>query len=645
MLMVSLSLKAQVNPIIDSLQNLVDGNYHDTLKTFAYSDLCWEYRLIDQQKAIKKGLKGVRLSREISYKLGEGKTLNDLSIIYIDMGKLDSAIVLLNQAKKIRQDLGDDLGVAAIHNKLGIIYQNQSELEKALKENLLALKIYEELEIPPYIAHVKNNIGNIHFRLGNYKKAIEIHTETLKIREKNEDFIGMGHSYVNLGNVYYETKRLDLAIKNYEKALKLFRQQEDDKSLSFALNNLGSFYIETKQFKKAKEYLDEALTIREKLGDIKGVCSTYIILGKLYTIQPNHNYKKAEESLKYALLLNKDIGLAINKKDIFLELSDLYKRQKKVDSAFHYYDLYSQTLQKEYQTNLNSQVSELQTIYETEKKDKENEKLARLNVEEEAKRKAAELKIANRNKWIIGIVFGSISLLFLALLIIQRNKQKAKAELQTKLDNERQKGIKAVFESQEKERTRISKDLHDGIGQQLSGLKMAWDKISTKLNKLKVAEFEELISLTNILDETAIEIRDLSHQMMPKTLKEFGLIPAIEDMLSKSFKFSSIQHEFEHFGIENGRFNENIEIGLYRISQELLNNIIKHSNATHVTFQVFKSGKKLQLLVSDNGVGFTPQTSNSGHGLANIKTRLATINGTCSVESNNGATTRIVVEL
>jgi len=279
------------------------------------------------------------------------------------------------------------------------------------------------------------------------------------------------------------------------------------------------------------------------------------------------------------------------------------------------------------------------------KKDKENEKLARVNAEEEAKRKIAELRIANRNKWIIGITFGSLSLLFLALFIIQRNKQKAKTELQTKLDKERQKGIKAVFESQEKERTRISKDLHDGIGQQLSGLKMAWDKISTKLNKSKVAEFEELILLTQILDETAIEIRDLSHQMMPKTLKEFSLAPAIEDMLGKSFKFSAIKYEFEHFGIKNDRFNEDIEVGLYRIFQELVNNIMKHANATQVTFQVFKNGNKLQLLVSDNGKGFTPQTSESGYGLANIKTRLATINGTCSVESKNGTTTRIVVEL
>jgi len=213
------------------------------------------------------------------------------------------------------------------------------------------------------------------------------------------------------------------------------------------------------------------------------------------------------------------------------------------------------------------------------------------------------------------------------------------------LDAERTKGIKAVFESQEKERTRISKDLHDGIGQQLSGLKMAWDKISTKLNNSKAAEFNELISLTQILDDTAVEIRDLSHQMMPKALKEFGLVPALEDMLEKSFKFSDITHEFENFGIDNSRFKEDVEISLYRISQELINNVIKHSQATEVNFQIFKTGNNLQLSVTDNGVGFDKNKVENGHGLSNIKTRLATINGTCTVESDQGTITRIVVGL
>lgn len=638
-------LIAQVNPVIDSLQNVISGNQHDTLKTYAFSDLCWEYRLLDQNKAILNGLKGIKLSRKINFKLGEGKNLNDLSIIYIDLGKLDSAIVLLNEAKIIKSELNDQLGVAAIHNKLGIIYQNQYKLEQALIENLAALKIYEKEDVPQYISHIKNNMANIHFRLGNNDKAIEIHKETLELRTKLKDYNGMGNSYVNLGNVYNEVDKTNLAIQNYKKGANIFKQEQDNKSLAFALNNLGSCYLDIKDYKNAKLNLEEALKLREQVGDIKGVCSTKILLGKLYTIEPNHDYEKAEASLKYALELNKEIGLDINKKDIYYELSSLYRATKSIDSAIFYYDLYNEILEKEYQVNLNSKVSELQTIYETEKKDKENEKLARINAEEEAKRKAAELKLANRNNWIIGISLGLMAIILLSLLIIQRNKQKAKEELQNKLDIERQNGIKAVFESQEKERSRISKDLHDSIGAQLSGLKMAWSNISTKLNKTDATDFNELMTLSDILDNTATEVRDMSHQMMPKTLKEFGLVIALEDMLEKTFKFSDIQYEFDNFGIEDERFNDDIEIGLYRISQELANNIIKHSQATKAGFQIFKKGNKLQLIVSDNGVGFDSKILTHGHGLSNINTRLSTINGKCIFESENGLITRILIDL
>jgi signal transduction histidine kinase/tetratricopeptide (TPR) repeat protein len=638
-------LIAQVNPVIDSLQNVVNGNKHDTLKTYAYSDLCWEYRLLDQDKAIQNGLNGIVLSRKINFKLGEGKNLNDLSIIYIDLGRLDSAIVLLNEAKIIKADLNDQLGVAAIHNKLGIIYQNQYQLDKALTENLAALKIYEEENIPQYITHIKNNIANIHFRLGDYDKAIEIHKETLEIRKNTGDLIGVAQSYVNLGNVYDEKGDTDLAIKNYKKAVKIFENEEAEKSLSFALNNLGSLQLDTEDYKNSEINLLRALKLREGFGDNKTICSTHILLGKLYINRPNHDYKKAEKSLKYALELNKEIGLDINKKDIYHELSSLYRAKKSVDSAFHYHDLYNQILEEEYQVNLNSKVSELQTVYETEKKDKENETLARINAEEEAKRKATELKLANRNNWIIGISLGLMAIILLSLLIIQINKQKAKEELQNKLDLERKKGIKAVFESQEKERSRISKDLHDSIGAQLSGLKMAWSKISTKLNKSDASDFNELIGLTEVLDQTATEVRDLSHQMMPKTLKELGIVVALKDMLEKTFKFSDIQFEFDNFGLEEERFSENIEIGLYRISQELANNIIKHSKATKAEFQIFKRGNKLQLIVSDNGVGFIDKIITKGHGLSNINTRLSTINGKCINESDNGAITRILIDL
>ena len=155
-------------------------------------------------------------------------------------------------------------------------------------------------------------------------------------------------------------------------------------------------------------------------------------------------------------------------------------------------------------------------------------------------------------------------------------------------------------------------------------------------------------SITSVLDHTIQDVRNLSHHMMPRILKEDGLIPALEDMLDKTFRYSPVQYHFEHFGVDK-RFAEQVEIGLYRISQELINNIIKHSEATQVSVQLLKNGKILVLLVEDNGKGFkTIKEKQKGIGLMNITSRVETIHGEFNLqpspESGMLATVRIPVE-
>ena len=231
------------------------------------------------------------------------------------------------------------------------------------------------------------------------------------------------------------------------------------------------------------------------------------------------------------------------------------------------------------------------------------------------------------------------------LFIVQRNKRKAQIEKDLALLKEKDEGTKAVIEAQEEERRRISKDLHDGIGQQLSGLKMAWQNVSTKVGEKSPELYSDLMELTKVLDDSADEVRSISHQMMPRALQEFGLVPAIEDMLGKAFKLSSISYEFNHHKIE--RFHANKEVALYRICQELINNIAKHSQAKHVTVQLLKVKSHVVLMVEDNGVGMKEGQSD-GHGMLNIKTRLNLINGELHFNSHNHegttATIRVPVD-
>src|SRR5690606_18771841 len=110
--------------------------------------------------------------------------------------------------------------------------------------------------------------------------------------------------------------------------------------------------------------------------------------------------------------------------------------------------------------------------------------------------------------------------------------------------------------------------------------------------------------LTRVLDETCHDVRSISHRMMPRSISKFGLIPALEDMLDKSFPPAGIKHSFEHFGIGETRFSAEVELSVYRVMQELVNNVLKHAGATEVSVQLLKNADQLIAVIEDNGRGF-----------------------------------------
>ncbi|MGB1317244.1 MAG: sensor histidine kinase, partial [Flavobacteriales bacterium] len=220
------------------------------------------------------------------------------------------------------------------------------------------------------------------------------------------------------------------------------------------------------------------------------------------------------------------------------------------------------------------------------------------------------------------------------LFILQRNKRLAEAKRDAAIIEERERGLRSIIQATEEERKRIAKDLHDGIVQSLTGLSLRLQKQSGS-EKAKSAGLDvELISTRSILDESIAEVRGISHQMMPRVLSEMGLIPALDDMLQKSLGLTEIKYDFEHHNIENQRFKETVEISLYRICQELVNNIIKHSEAKAVSVQLLKTKSHLVLVVEDNGKGFTFDDPNNqnGIGLMNITSRAKAIHGEVNYE-------------
>jgi signal transduction histidine kinase len=200
----------------------------------------------------------------------------------------------------------------------------------------------------------------------------------------------------------------------------------------------------------------------------------------------------------------------------------------------------------------------------------------------------------------------------------------------------KQIALTKFIEGEENERIRIAKELHDGIVQDLSSIYL-------NLN----AGSDDKEATISHLKQTIKEVRGLSHQMMPITLREKGLLLALEELFSRTLPPLSIDYTFDAFGI-NERLDLKIETSLYRIVQELLNNIIKHSQASEVNCVLRKTEQHILLILEDNGVGISNLENKKGIGLESLSSRLEYLNGTLEMsasENESGLYTKIQIPI
>lgn len=282
---------------------------------------------------------------------------------------------------------------------------------------------------------------------------------------------------------------------------------------------------------------------------------------------------------------------------------------------------------------MNNQLADLNAKYELSEKERlllEEEGRTQLLTIEKSK---TEARLSQRNIWILILL--SLLVLTVSFYYFRINLKKKQHQLEQEelLKAEKQKALKAIIEGQEKERKRIAKDLHDGIGQKLTGLRLAWSHLAKSISE--ESQIEQVKDLTEILSDSSEEIRAISHKMMPVALREVGLSAAIKSMLENTFKYSDIQYQYDESNAD-GRFDERLEVDLYRICQELVNNAIKHSKAKEVAVQLVKTKNGITLLVQDDGLGVDIESFKKGYGFITIYSRLSLHAGQINLESEKG---------
>ncbi|MEO6149949.1 MAG: sensor histidine kinase, partial [Mucilaginibacter sp.] len=222
---------------------------------------------------------------------------------------------------------------------------------------------------------------------------------------------------------------------------------------------------------------------------------------------------------------------------------------------------------------------------------------------------------------------------------------KQDARLQAEVIRQQDMAAKNIIEAEERERKRIASDLHDGVGQLFSAVKMNMDGLFSRVKFSSEKERALAEKTLALVDESCVEVRGIAHQMMPNVLLKLGLVSALKDFVSK-LDANKLKVLVETVGL-NERLDSDVEIVLYRVIQECVNNVIKHARATMLDIQLVNEDNEVSVTIEDNGRGFdtTDKAKFDGIGLKNITTRVEYLKGTIDISSAPGKGTLIAIHV
>ena len=251
------------------------------------------------------------------------------------------------------------------------------------------------------------------------------------------------------------------------------------------------------------------------------------------------------------------------------------------------------------------------------------------------------------------LIVGFSLILLISFLLYNRFRLTQKKErleerqnLLNRINQHQEALLNAIVNAQEEERKRIAGELHDGLGGLLSTVKVNLDNVKNTYVPTKENDSKLLIKSISLVDEVCSDLRTISHNMMPGVLVKLGLVAAVNDFVDKVGESNAFNINFETVGLEE-RMDGTIEIVLYRVIQEAINNIIKHADAKSVNIQIVMHENNLTVMIEDDGKGFDIKNirEQNGIGLKNIESRVKYLNGSVVFDSTPGRGANVIIEI
>lgn len=555
---------------------------------------------------------------------------NLIGVYHSLRGGYDSANYFYTLALSAAKTLQDAALINKVSSNIGDLYSYKGEHARALKYQLSVLTFYEQANDKAGITRTKINIGNTYNLMHNTAKALQYY-EQVYPDVKNQSTRLAGNLFNSLGSCYADLNQPLKAKEFFNKSLAIKRNMADTLGVITTLNNIASAANKENKKDEARALFEEAKILAIKIGDKK----EERIINHNLAIMDEESGKVNEAATMYAKAYESAMaaGDVTMQRVALARLHGIYDSSKDFENAYYYLRKYEGLADTVQSINYQGEIADAETRYETQKALRSRDSLAFAErLQEGQKRRAIrDRKIAIT---VGGCMVAALSFIFLLVWRNEKIKNRNKEE---------QKANTALYEGEQKERIRIARDLHDGIGQMLAVVKM---QLSMKLEGDEAIQ-KSRISSQQMVDKTIAEVRNISHNLLPEDLS-FGMVKALESLCVKLADNNDMEL---HLHIDDSlraiKFSQTFSLTLYRIVQEVLGNMIKHSDATEILIRLSQMEHKMVISLKDNGKGFnTAEIPNSqGIGWKNIFARVKLLEGNVIVQSEKIVGTSIEITL
>lgn len=608
------------------LEKRIETSGNDSVRIAILLKAAWDIKYSDPQKAQRFTDRAIALSKKRKDAKQIGDSYYYKAMLYYLTAKYDSTLIWNDSAKVYYSGINNHYGLASLFNLRGLVDEKIGDYEQAIKDYHESLANAESTDNLYAQSNPLHNIGLIYNKMSEYKNALGYFLKALTIREQINDSILIAQSYQTIGITYSHLGDTTRSITWQEKAVDFFEKKGDLYDLAMVYSNLGIIYTFLDDYNRSETLLNKALEYNRSIDNQEG--STKVLINLAELDNRRKRFAAAERFALRALHLADSLGLRPELKFAYETLIVAQEGQHKFKDGF--YTQYK--LRAINDTLLNEEKVRNLTAMETRFQVREKEKHIDLQ-----QAQILQQQTALKYNYIFNFALLLLLLLSIVFFLLIRSQHKRKQEA-LKQQHElsiRETYINATLESQENERKRVAIDLHDGMGQLISALRLTVSGIHDKM------ETEERLGIVSraetVLNDMHREIRSIAFNLMPHTLIQYGLIPALKEMAMRINSVATTHVTITDFGLTE-RLTEVQEISLYRIIQEWTTNILKYASSSKVEIQFVRHDNEITVTVEDDGKGFDTKMleQGKGHGWRNIQSRVNRIRGTISLDSRTG---------